>query len=299
MFVLLVEPDLPKLCFKHKLVYKNADNIQMDKTPSLFARLYRSIAARIRLWLDRRAFYNDLVNRSSKGYLTGEDRTHIQSQFERLRLSMSNLGSVKRRAYRAAFKSIESAPVVTKEMEIQMDQIQGYLQISFDEIERERTQLDRLRLLAEIEQGNLPRLRTHSLILQKNEIPHWSEPGDLLEVKVVGRRYEGGSSGVSVRVAKGVSFRVGNHRGRVVSEKELVAVSSGNFIITNKRLVFSGAAKSFEIKLEKILNINVVDDGLMFNTGSREKPYAVRFDSRRDVEIIEAIIKQVMSKVAA
>lgn len=73
-----------------------------------------------------------------------------------------------------------------------------YLQISFKEIEQERTQLDRLRLLSEIGQGNLPRLRTHSLILQKNEIPHWSEPGDLLEGKVVGRRYEGGTSGVSV-----------------------------------------------------------------------------------------------------
>lgn len=67
----------------------------------------------------------------------------------------------------------------------------------------------------------------------------------------------------------------------------------------DKRVIFSGDAKSFDVKLDKILNVNFADDGLYFNTGGREKPYAVKLSNRKEMEIVKAILEVAMKKFAA
>jgi hypothetical protein len=85
----------------------------------------------------------------------------------------------------------------------------------------------------------------------------------------VGRHYEGGSQGVSFRLAKGITYRVGARRGHLVSDKQVMPVSTGNFVMTNKRAVFAGDAKSFALKFDKIINLELYANGLwaMFGAG--------------------------------
>ncbi|WP_413942718.1 hypothetical protein [Bdellovibrio sp. HCB-162] len=269
------------------------------KIINFFSKMYDSLKAAIQLWLARRSFYAFIIDSSSKGFLTSEERAQIEDRAKQLLLTFNDFGSTKKKAYRAALSNLQRQSEITKEMELNMDAIQGFLQIPFEEIEKEKTKLDRLRLITEVRYGNLPILHRCPIILQKNEIAYWSEPAELMEVRVIGRRYEGGSSGVSIRIMKGVSYRVGNHRGRMVTDKALLAVAQGQLIVTNKRLVFSGDAKSFDVKIEKILNINYTDDGILFTTANREKPYAARFKNLSDVEIVEEIIRAAIQRFAA
>jgi hypothetical protein len=117
-----------------------------------------------------------------------------------------------------------------------------------------------------------------AILLKADEAAYWTEPGTLYEEKVVSRHYEGGSSGVSLRIVKGVTFRVGAHRGQLVTETGNVAVSSGNLVITNRRLIFQGDKKSFTAEFEKIIEVQPAPDGIRFSESNRQKPRLILYD---------------------
>jgi len=75
-------------------------------------------------------------------------------------------------------------------------------------------------------------------------------------------RYVGGSSGVSIRVVKGVSFRVGNYRGERIQNTEMTDAGSGLLAITNINLYFAGGAASLRVKLKKIASVDLYTDGI-------------------------------------
>src|SRR5215813_13979532 len=118
-------------------------------------------------------------------------------------------------------------------------------------------------------------LRCRLLFWNPNEKAYWVENGALYEPRVVRRYYEGGSSGVSFRVMKGVNFRVGAHRGNLVSETENVPVSSGTLIITNLRIAFVGDRKSFSTEFRKILDAQPAMDGIRFSEKGKQKPRTI------------------------
>ncbi len=79
---------------------------------------------------------------------------------------------------------------------------------------------------------------------QKNEQVIWLFNGvDYLEDNTR-TEHVGRSSGVSIRVAKGVYCRVGAFRGHPVSRTARVHVDTGMMAVTNKHLYFGGGRKS-------------------------------------------------------
>lgn len=261
--------------------------------------LYLKIRAAIELWTARRKFYSSLLKTAAKGFLNEQERVQIQDRCNQLALPLDKLKGVRAKAYRKALQTVRRGGHVTAEMENGLNQIQNFLVIPDGEIFREKEDLSHLRLLAEIRDGNPPILHSIEVVLQKGEQAYWSEPAGILEQRVVGRRYEGGSQGVSIRIAKGVSYRVGSHRGRMVTDKRLLEVSSGSLIVTSKRVIFTGGLKSFDVKLDKVLSVNFAEDGMIFTAGNREKPYVLQFRSRKNVEVVQAILDHSMKKFAA
>jgi hypothetical protein len=112
----------------------------------------------------------------------------------------------------------------------------------------------------------------------------------LAEEKVLRRRFEGGYQGVSFRVMKGVSYRVGGFRGHSVSETGIVATSNGNLIITSKRVIFQGDKKSFAVKLDKILDMQIFTNGFQFSENNRSKPRLIIFAQEGNHNIIGTIL---------
>ncbi len=76
--------------------------------------------------------------------------------------------------------------------------------------------------------------------------------------------YQGGSSGFSFRIAKGVSYRVGGHRGTITPSAEQVTLidgadSSGVFVVTNRRGLFRGSLYNREFRWDKLIAVAVED----------------------------------------
>jgi len=70
----------------------------------------------------------------------------------------------------------------------------------------------------------------------------------------------GGYGGPSVRLAKGLSFRLGGFKAE--SHEELRNIDQGTFTLTDKRIVFSGNKKTISVSLNKVISINPYSDGI-------------------------------------
>ncbi|MBO8142687.1 MAG: hypothetical protein H0Z37_11030 [Firmicutes bacterium] len=76
------------------------------------------------------------------------------------------------------------------------------------------------------------------------------------------RTYVGGSQGFSIRIAKGVYYRVGAFKGYPVEQKERVFVGSGLMAVTDRHIYFTGGGKSFRIRHDKVVTIEPFSDGV-------------------------------------
>jgi hypothetical protein len=76
------------------------------------------------------------------------------------------------------------------------------------------------------------------------------------------RQYVGGYQGVSVRIARGLYYRVGGFRGHPVETRELTDLGEGALAFTTKHLYFAGPSKSFRIPFRKIVSFTPFSDGI-------------------------------------
>ncbi|MDR3309767.1 MAG: hypothetical protein LBS90_00260 [Oscillospiraceae bacterium] len=117
-----------------------------------------------------------------------------------------------------------------------------------------------------VSRGELVIIENSSIITKPNEAVHFGLAANRLitKNKVVGRT--GGGSGVSVRVAKGLSVHSGRGRSRTVYGN-VTSAFTGMFLITNQRLVFVHAQQGFEVSLDKLTAINE-QGGLLIQSGN-------------------------------
>jgi hypothetical protein len=79
----------------------------------------------------------------------------------------------------------------------------------------------------------------------------------------------GAYGGPSIRVAKGVSIRVGGFQAQ--SHEELKEIDSGTLVLTTKRLCFSGALRSLEIDLRKLISVDPYSNAVAIRRSGKEK----------------------------
>lgn len=77
--------------------------------------------------------------------------------------------------------------------------------------------------------------------------------------------------GPSFRVAKGMSLRVGAFGSESSSYDELREIDRGRLTLTNQRLVFTGARRTSEIKLDKIVSVAPYSDGIAVQASGHSK----------------------------
>lgn len=246
---------------------------------------------------ERKEFAQKLIEYASDGKLTLEELNYIEGQGTKLEIPESEMDQIKVRVYQLAYDAIKRDGKITAEEEAELHELQSYFKISEDAIAPSKKELARFRLLREISNGNMPSIQVSNMVLQRGEIPFWTESGKILEERVVNRRYEGGSRGVSVRIMKGVSYRVGAHKGRLIADTAVVPVSSGDFVVTNKRMVFKGDRKSFSLKHEKILNVEFYSDGINLAEESG-KHRVVQFDGTQNMDIVGSVVAHAINNRA-
>jgi hypothetical protein len=97
---------------------------------------------------------------------------------------------------------------------------------------------------------------------QKGEQIAWAFPkADYLE-DTNRREYVGSSSGISIRVVKGLYYRTGAFKGHPVDRTERVHVDTGVVVVTDKNIYFAGPSKSLRVPYNKIVSFQPFSDGI-------------------------------------
>ena len=122
-----------------------------------------------------------------------------------------------------------------------------------------------------------------SLRFQRSEQPIWvvNDCAYLKTTKEVS--YEGGSTGGSFRIAKGVTIRSSGSRGRRVETESFEQVDYGTVVLTTKHVYFQGRDKErFRVRLDKLVSMEAMTDGVLFQRdGLRARPEAfISLDAR-------------------
>jgi len=262
--------------------------------------LLRALVAKFRAFrqhlANKKRFKLQLLDAVKDGSLAQEAMQRLDSLKSQLELTEADVSRFRVEAYLTAYSAAKQDGLVTREEDFELDRIQRYLGIADSEVPGPKKELDHFRLLRDIQTGKLPNVAVAGLVLQKGETAHWTEPASLLEERVVNRRYVGGSSGVSFRIARGVSYHVGGFRGHMEADKKILPVSSGTLVITSKRLVFLGDNKSFNSRLDRLLDVHLFGDGIRVDD-SAGKPHTFRFASRHNVDAFGAILSQAINAI--
>jgi hypothetical protein len=112
------------------------------------------------------------------------------------------------------------------------------------------------------------------MMLKAGEAELWDGSASLIEPRRAAGHYQGGYSGVSFRIAKGVRYSLGGTRGHYVPGPEVQApVDSGRVFVTSQRVVFAGGRTTREWNFAKLIGVDSShdDNTVLVHVSNRQK----------------------------
>ena len=240
-----------------------------------------------------------LTSAVSDGKITDEEMFEINNFQKENEIGAEDFVKIRDTVFNSVASNYMSDRRITEAEEDSLINMASRLGMSGPSIQAVKDHLAYFKLLDQLENvpfDQLPVTGRSGIVLQKNELDYVSFDANMIEERVVRNQYVGGSRGVSIRLMKGVSYRVGQSRGHIQSERAFVPVSSGQFVVTNQRLVFTGDRKSVNAPLAKIMNIDLFADGLRFSLTNRQKPVNIQFFTEQSAEVVAMYISRILNQ---
>lgn len=135
----------------------------------------------------------------------------------------------------------------------------------------------------------LPEVRSKGAIIAPGEICYYSNPATFVKTKNVVVGHSGGHSGVSIRVMKGMSYRIGQSQSTAI-RGNVQEKAGGILTVTNKRIVFSANKGAFDKPISSLSSITPYKDGIGFQFGSQQFPLLTA-----DAQYIYQIVSRVVN----
>lgn len=147
-----------------------------------------------------------------------------------------------------------------------------------------------LEKIKQIGNGQLPQVVPVNTILRPGEQACFSGKAQLIENRKVG---------YTIRSDNWLYFLTDNEHfkvSRVLPINKKIAVSVGELVITNKRILFAGNHKSVEIFLSQLINMNITPKGIALHMGMTSHVFAL---DEFDAKLISVLIHHLTNKQVA
>jgi len=168
---------------------------------------------------------------------------------------------------KAATRFLEDSLLDEKEEKSLMD-LQESLDLSQAQLDKKGIygKVAKSAILRELMAGKIPdKLKINGTLpfnFQKDETLVWLFTNVPYLEEKTHTVYVGSSQGVSMRIMKGLYYRVGAFKGQPVSKTAHEQVDTGFLALTNKHIYFAGQSKSFRIQYDKIVSFKPYEDGI-------------------------------------
>lgn len=197
------------------------------------------------------------------------------------------------RTYESVLQELIDNIPFTAQSEHQLKSLKQKLELTDADIAHTIADVDHAKSLARFYAQPLPVDEACEIILKKNELCHFSTNADLIEERRKSH-YAGGTQGVSIRIAKGLSYRVGGFKGERVTEEYNEVTDTGTLVITNKRVVFAGKKKNVSYTLTSIAAINRFTNAIQFKKENEAKPKYFGTDDPWTIDEIFIIVSRLV-----
>jgi hypothetical protein len=153
--------------------------------------------------------------------------------------------------------------------------------------------LDKYALLWRIENGELPFIAGPGPApLQEGELCHLACRSFWHELRNYATRGERPGAAASVKVPRGLTYRVDGTAPKRVARDGLAPVDWGSLYVTSGRLVFIGQKTRETLRFNELLGIEVFADAIVLEKASGRRPHLFL---EGDVEVIAAVMTEVMA----
>ncbi len=167
--------------------------------------------------------------------------------------------------------------------------------LSKDEREYWVNEINKYSLIYDILEKNiLPKydMSEVNIIYKKNEMLHFASFASIMKKKKVTSRISYKGTTASIRICKGLRYRMGSIQTYRDVHEYWDIEDSGIFWITNLRIGYIGQAKHFSFSLPKLLSISAGEGGMNLFKEGRSNPFIV---SMMEYEIPCAIISALLN----
>ena len=134
--------------------------------------------------------------------------------------------------------------------------------------------LQRYATLWQIENNGLPTVQL-PIHLGSGEIGHLLAQGEWLELRSRATNYTYAGPVVSIPIMRGVRYRIGSFTPSVMRSDTLTRIDVGDFMVTNKRVLFRGVGRNLSLRVQTLIGIRVFSDGLVIEKASGRSPHIV------------------------
>lgn len=189
-------------------------------------------------------------------------------------INSEKLKSLLVNAWEVAVSDSLEDDLLSREEEDSLAEYVDYFGLSHDEIDKNgvNTKLVKAAILRDVMEGKIPnRIVIKGSLpfnFQKEEILVWLFKNVQYYEPRTQTKYSGSYQGVSLRIAKGIYYRVGGFKGKPIMTTQTVIIDNGYLGITNKHIYFSGSVKSFRLKYSKIVSFSPFADGIAIQSDS-------------------------------
>jgi hypothetical protein len=174
-----------------------------------------------------------------------------------------------------------------------LDAVMKALGLDTDAVRQPLREIGRYAVLHQVRAGKLPIIEVKGPLLEEGEPVHWATAAELYEEKVIRRYSQGGYSGISVPIYKGIRWHAGGYRTQPVVQTGMVATDHGNLFVTDRRVVYVGQQRSFSIPYKHVLAIQGYSDAVAVQKdGMTAKPV---YFKNQDPELVSAILQLAIS----
>lgn len=243
-----------------------------------------------------------LLNDASAGFATADPAGALSlaksiSANESLAvLSPDERAALTDKAFNAYAENVLSDDVLTADEEEHFGTVGATLGYSTESLQAQHPDLLSRLVVAKVNDGRLDEVSNPHVIPKRGEVVHLEVAASFLK-EVAVREFRGGSQGISFPIAKGVRYRVGGMRGRVVTVgSEMQVQDSGVFSVTSQRVAYLGSAKSSEILFNKLMGMEVFTDGLRLHASNRQNALVFRFTQGVSGDAVAATINAAVQR---
>jgi hypothetical protein len=245
----------------------------------------------------RQLYRETLVSALADGQVTQEERDNLDRIASDLRLSPDDgrrlYEEESTRALQLFFNHVTADKRFSPDEEQRLNQIAAALGITLQHDASTQKLLERYRLFGQIESGQLPLVSEPGILLARAERCHFKADSIAQkEMRTVTKRVNYSGVSASIKIMKGVRYRVGSITPSRVTQDVMTQIDAGSFYITNKRVLILGARKKTSVTLSKLVHFTIYSDGLQLEKDTGKDIYVT---GSSDWELAGAVLESAIA----